>query len=107
VKAAKSGPAVHRGAPSSLLELFDAAAIGLADWSEFDAEVERWGVDVRRLSGDDLSALIEGSAREIPTTEHRTVHQEASHFVWWGRRGGRRTLALYGCPYFSLLACFR
>jgi hypothetical protein len=82
------------------------AAGGLADWSEFDAEVERWGVDVRGLSGDDPSALIEGSARKIPTTEHRTLHQEASHFVWWGRRG-RRILALYGCPYFSLLAYFR
>jgi hypothetical protein len=65
--AAKSGLAVHHGTPSSLLELFDAAARGLVDWSEFDAEVERWGVDVRGLSGDDLSALIEGSAREIPT----------------------------------------
>jgi hypothetical protein len=27
--------------------------------------------------------------------------------VWWGRRGGRRTAALYGRPYFSLLARFR
>jgi hypothetical protein len=54
-----------------------------------------------------LSALIEGSAREIPTTEHRRLHQEASHFVRWGRRGGLRTLALYGRPYFSLLARLR
>jgi hypothetical protein len=27
--------------------------------------------------------------------------------VRWGRRGGRRTLALYGQPHFSLLARFR
>jgi hypothetical protein len=27
--------------------------------------------------------------------------------VRWGRPGGRRTLALYGRPYFSLLARFR
>jgi hypothetical protein len=25
-----------------LLRLFDVAAAGLADWSEFDAEAERW-----------------------------------------------------------------
>ena len=28
------------------------------------------------------------------TTEHHRLHQQASHFVRWGRRGGRRTLAL-------------
>jgi hypothetical protein len=27
--------------------------------------------------------------------------------VWWGRRGGRRTLSLYSRPYFSLLARLR
>ena len=45
--------------------------------------------------------------RDRSTTEHRRLHQEASDFVRWGRRGGRRTLALYGRPYFSLLARFR
>jgi hypothetical protein len=55
----------------------------------------------------DLSALIAGYTREIPTTEHRRLHQEASDFVRWGRRGGLRTLSLYGRPYFSLLARFR
>ncbi len=93
--------------PSCLLGLFDAAAGGLADWSEFDAEAERWGKEVRGLSREDLAALIESSTREIPTTEHRTLHQEASDFVRWGRRGGLRTLALYGRPYFSLLARLR
>jgi hypothetical protein len=51
--------------------------------------------------------LIESSTRVIPTTEHRRLHQDASDFVRWGRRGGRRTLALYGRPYFSLLARLR
>jgi hypothetical protein len=37
---------VHHGAPRCLLGLFDAAATGLADWSEFDAEAERWGIEV-------------------------------------------------------------
>src|SRR5215210_8952667 len=58
-------------------------------------------------SREDLRALIENSTFEIPTTEHRRLHQEASDFVRWGRRGGRRTLALYGRPYFSLLARLR
>ena len=90
-----------------MLGLFDAAAGDLADRSEFEAEVESWGSEVRGLSREDLRALIEGSAREIPTTEHRTLHHEVSDFVRWGRRGGLRTLALYGRPYFSLLARLR
>ena len=98
---------VHHGAPRCLLRLFDAAGGGLADWSEFDAEAQRWGIEVRGLSRVDLRALIESSTFELPTTEHRRLHQEASDFVRWGRRGGRRTLALYGRPYFSLLARFR
>ena len=105
--AAESGSDVHHGAQRCLLGLFDAAAEGLAEWSEFDAEVERWGVEVRGLAREDLGALIESSTREIPAAEHRRLHQEASEFVRWGRRGGRRTLAHYGRPYFSLLARLR
>jgi hypothetical protein len=98
---------VHHGAPHCLLQLFDAAATGLADWSEFDAEAECLGIDVRVLSREGLAALIESSTREIPITEHRRLHQEEGDFVRWGRRGGRRTLALYGRPYFSMLARVR
>ena len=105
--AAEAGDDVHHSAPRCLLALFDAAATGLADRSEFDAEAERWGVEVRGLSREGLAALIESSTREIPCTEHRTLHQEAGDFVRWGIRGGRRTLALYGRPYFSLLARLR
>jgi hypothetical protein len=79
--AAEARADVHHFAPRSLLGLFDAAAAGLADWSEFDAEAERWGIDVRGLSREELTALIEGSTREIPTTEHRRFHQEASDCV--------------------------
>jgi hypothetical protein len=64
-------------------------------------------MEVRGLSCEELTALIGGSTREIPTTEHRRLHQEASDFVRWGRRGGESTLALYGRPYFSLYASFR
>jgi hypothetical protein len=98
---------VHHSAPRCLVGLFDAAATGLADSSEFDAEAAHLSIEVRGLSREDLSALIESSPFEIPTTEHRRLHWEASDFVRWGRRGGRKTLALYGRPYFSLLARFR
>jgi hypothetical protein len=98
---------VHHGAPHCLLRLFDAAAAGLADWSEFDAEAKRWGIEVRGLSREDLRALIEGSTRQIPAAEYRTLHQEEGDFMRWGRHGGRRILALCGRPYFSLLASYR
>jgi hypothetical protein len=107
VIAGESGADVHHSAPRCLLGLFDAAAAGLADWLEFDAEAKHWGIEVCGLSREDLTALIESSTREIPTMDHRRLHQEASDFVRWGRRGGRRTLALCGRPYFSLLARFR
>ena len=80
---------VHHFAPRCLLGLFDAAAAGsLADGSEFDTEAERWGIEVRGLSRQGLTALIEGSTREILTTEHRSLHKKASDFARWGRRGG-------------------
>jgi hypothetical protein len=104
--AAESGADVNHGAPRCLLGLLDAAAAGIADRSQFDAEAERLSIEVRGLSRGDLAALIAGSTHEIPTTEHCTLHQEASDFVRWGRREGRRTLALYCRPYFSLLARF-
>ncbi len=85
--AAESGAEVRHGAPRCLLELFGAAAAGPADRSEFDEEAERLSIEVRGLSREDLRALIESSTLEIPTIEHRTLHQEASDFVRWGRRG--------------------
>jgi hypothetical protein len=105
--AAESEVDVHHGALRCLLGLFDAAAEGFADCSEFHVEAERLSIEVRGLSREGLAALIESFTREIPTTEHRRLHQEASDFVRWGRRGGRRTLAFYGRLYFSLLARFR
>jgi hypothetical protein len=36
--AAESGADVHYSAPRCLLGLFDAAAEGLADWSEFERQ---------------------------------------------------------------------
>ena len=105
--AAEARTDVHHRVPCCLLWLFDAAAEGLAPWSEFDREAGRWGVEARGLTREDLAALVEGSTCEIPTEAHRRLHQDAGDFVRWGRRGGRRTLALYGQLYFSLLARFR
>ena len=105
--AAEARAAVHHDAPRWSLRVFDATAGDFAEWSEFDTEVERLSIEVRGLSCEDLRALIESSTCETLPTEHRTLHQEASHFVRWGRRGGLRTLALYGRLYFSLLARFR
>jgi hypothetical protein len=105
--AAESGADVHHGAQRCLLRLFDAAAAGLADWSEFDAEAKRLSIEVRGFSREGLRALIESSPIEIPTTEHRRLHQQASDLVGWGRRWGLRTLALYGRPSCSLLASLR
>jgi hypothetical protein len=56
--AAQAGADVHHCAPRCLLGLFDAAAGGLADWSEFDAETERWGIEARGLSREDMTVLI-------------------------------------------------
>jgi hypothetical protein len=79
--AAESGTDIHHSAPRCLLRLFDAATGCLADWSECDSEAERWGIEVRGLSLEDLTALIEGSTRQIPTTEHRSLHQEEGDFA--------------------------
>jgi hypothetical protein len=97
---------VHHGAARCLLSLYDRAAEGSGPWSDFDAEAGRWGVDYR-VSRDELAAMVEGSVCELPAADHRRLHQDASDFARWGRRGGLRTLALYGRPYFSLLARFR
>jgi hypothetical protein len=55
---------VHHFAPRCLLALFDAAAGSIADWSEFDAEVElealtrhRAGSLKRAGSGDPLPRI--------------------------------------------------
>jgi hypothetical protein len=60
----------HSARYGSLMRLPEA----FTDWSEFDAEAEHWGTEVHGLSRKELPALIEGSTRKIPTTEHRRLH---------------------------------
>ena len=105
--ASRDATDLHHQAPRCLLRLFDLAAEGEIPWSEFDAEAERWEVESVGLSREVLASLIADSTREIPAPEHRRLHQDAGDFVRWGRRGGLRTLARYGRPYFWLLARFR
>jgi hypothetical protein len=71
-----------------------------------ELDLRGWGgvMVAEANSREESTAPIDGFTHEIPTTEHRRLHQEASDFVRWGRRMGRSTLALYGRPYFSLLA---
>jgi hypothetical protein len=100
--AAEAGADVHHRMPRYLLGHFDAAAEGFTDWSKLGAEAERLSMEVRVLSREGLMALIESSTREIPTTEHRTLHQEASDFVRWGRRGGQIYLGKTSDPEGTL-----
>lgn len=102
-----TGFASHHQIPRCLLSLFDLAAAGCIPWSDFDVEAERWGVEPMGLSREVLAAMVEGSTRSMSTADHRRLHRDAGDFVRWGRRGGLRTLARYGAPYFSLLARFR
>jgi len=59
-------------------------------------------MEVRVVSRDGLRALIESSTREIPTTEHRRLHQEEGDFVRWGRRGGQIYLGKTSDPEGTL-----
>jgi hypothetical protein len=103
---------VHHRVPCCLLGYFDRArdgdldGTGLQTWFDWEEEAFRYGVDPD-ISRKELSSLIASSAAKIRATKHSRLHQEASAFVRWGRRGGLRTLALYGRLYFSLLARFR
>jgi hypothetical protein len=86
--AAESKSDVPHRSPRCLLELSDAAAGGPANRSEFDAEAERWGNELRGLSREDLMVLIEGSTRQIPVSEHRRLHRVEGDFVRWSGGGG-------------------
>lgn len=105
-------PAVeaHHRVPRCLLRLRDRA--DAAGWTgeaielalEFEHEARRWGVDPE-IGREGLAAMIEGSTVEIPAEKHRDGH--AGDFRRWGRRGGLRTLALYGAPWFAAMAARR
>ena len=93
---------LHHGASRCLLGLIDAAAGGLADWSEFDAEAARWGIEVRELSREGLAALIESSTRVIPTQRatYRSLYHDFTEQreLAFARTGKREKWGLSGVP---------
>ena len=90
--AAEPGADVHHGAQRCLLGLFDAAATGLADWSEFDAEAERWGIEVRGLSRQGLTALINSSQLELRRYIRRdgSAGERGPYWYFQYHEGGKR-----------------
>jgi hypothetical protein len=100
---------VHHRVPWCLLGFFDRFIAGDLDgeglqaWFDWEEEAFRYGVDLD-ISCEELEALIEASAFPVLVTAHRKNHSEAGDFARWGRRGGLRTLALYGRGWFVHLA---
>jgi hypothetical protein len=74
---------------------------GIQRWMDYECEALRFGVDPD-TPREELAAMVEGSAVEIPRTEHREIH--AGDFTRWGRRGGLATARRYGTAWMSLLA---
>jgi hypothetical protein len=100
---------VHHRLPRCLLRSYDRFVTGELDgeglqaWWNWEEEAFRYGVDPD-VSRVELEALIEASASPVPATTHRSHHLGAGDFARWGRRGGLRTLALYGHGWFALPA---
>lgn len=100
---------VHHRIPRCLLGFYDRFIAGDLDgegfqaWFDWEEEAFRYGVDPD-VSREELEILIEASTSSVSAISHRTNHLEADDFARWGRRGGLRTLALYGRGWFVLLA---
>ena len=103
---------VHHSIPQCLFGFFDRFAMadldseGLQAWVVWEGEAFRYGVDPD-VSREELELLIEASTSPVPYASHRAHHSRRGDFAHWGRRGGLRTLALYGRGWFVLLASRR
>jgi hypothetical protein len=103
---------LHHHVPRCLLGYFDRFAgsdldgEGLQAWFEWEGEAFRYGVDPD-VSREELKLLIETSTSSVPAAMHRVHHSRGGDFARWGRRGGVRTLTLYGRGWFMLLASRR
>jgi hypothetical protein len=86
--AAKAKADVHHRAPRCLLGLFHAAAAGLADWAEFDAEAERLSIEVLGLSRQGLGARPARGPYPAP--------------CWESKRSGSQRPALAGIIMVSV-----
>jgi hypothetical protein len=100
---------VHHSIPRCLLDFYDRFAMadldseGLQAWFEWEGEAFRYGVDPD-VSREELELLIEASTSPVPTVALSSGYSRGGDFARWGRRGGLRTLALYGRGWFVLLA---
>ena len=100
---------VHHRVPRCLLGFYDRFVAGELDgegfqaWFDWEEEAFRYGVDPD-VSREELEALIEASTLPVSATMHLSGHSGAGDFARWGRRGGLRTLTLYGRDWFALLA---
>jgi hypothetical protein len=100
---------VHHRIPRCLLGFYarlaaaDLDGEGLQAWFEWEEEAFGYAVDPD-VSREELELLIEASASPVPAAAHRLDHSRGGDFARWGRRGGLRTLALYGRGWFVLLA---
>jgi hypothetical protein len=103
---------VHHCIPRCLLGFYDRFAAadldgeGLQAWFEWEEEAFRYGVDPD-VSREELELLIGASTSPVPRAAHCSGHSKGGDFARWGRRGGLRTLALYGRGWFVLLASRR
>ena len=99
---------VHHGVPRCLLRLRDRAderteldGEGIQRWMDYECEALLFGVDPD-TPREELAAMIDRSAVEIPRKEHREVH--AGDFARLGRLGGLATARRYGTAWMALLA---
>lgn len=107
------GAQLHHRVPRCLLGLRDRADAhhgspnptpeALRDREEYEIEALGHGVDPD-VPRELLARIVDDSVVEISAAEHRATHSAADDFRRWGRRGGLRTLALYGTAWFALLA---
>jgi len=103
---------VHHRVPRCLLGFFGRFAAGGLDgeglqaWVEWEEEAFRYGVNPD-VSREELELLIVASASPVLRAAHRAHHSGGGDFARWGRRGGLRTLTLYGRGWFMLLASRR
>ena len=103
---------VHHRIPRCLLGFYDRFAAanldceGLQAWVVWEGEAFRYGVNPD-VSREKLELQIGASASPVPRAAHRSGHSRGGDFARWGRRGGLRTLALYGRGWFVILASRR
>jgi hypothetical protein len=101
---------LHHVAPRCLLTLHEEATsgelsgAGIEAWLTWEEEASRWSVPVE-ISREDLEEMVERSTVILERERHRLIHE--SDFTRWGRRGGLRTLQLYGTSWYSALALKR